>query len=189
MKSIEKLTFTDDYMFGQVMKNMKICKGVIERLLPIKVEKVELITLQKDISPCYETKTVFKNHPEKIFDDNTHRIFYNASAYKKESDPELYAFLQFVSTNVPEDNFTDEIFDLVEKNKIDEKFRSEYMRCNIHDYDIMEDGIAIGEKRAKIEAARNMLLEGVPMDKIATWQALPLETVRELAEHLQVAAK
>ena len=63
------------------------------------------------------------------------------------------------------------------------------MRCNIHDYDIMEDGIAIGEKRAKIEAARNMLLEGVPMDKIATWQALPLETVRELAEHLQVAAK
>ena len=109
----------------------------------------------------------------------------------------MYAFLQFVSTNVPEDNFTDEIFDLVEKNKIDEKFRSEYMRCNIHDYDIMEDGIAIGEKRgeergrseAKLEAARNMLLEGVPMDKIATWQALPLETVRELAEHLQVAAK
>ena len=55
------------------------------------------------------------------------------------------------------------------------------------------EGIAIGEKRgkeqgrseAKLEAARNMLLEGVPMDKIANWQALPLETVQQLAESLK----
>ena len=75
------------------------------------------------------------------------------------------------------------------------------MRCNIHDYDIMEEGreqgIAIGEKRgeergrseAKLEAARNMLLEGVPMDKIASWQALPLETVQQLADELKVPAE
>ena len=268
MKSIEKLTFTDDYMFGQVMRNMKICKGVIERLLPIKVEKVELITLQKDISPyyetrgvrydvyvkdsdrvydievqnrrhsniekrtryyqsmldvdmlakganikelkesyiificrtdpfdlgepCYETKTVFNNHPEKIFDDNTHRIFYNASAYKKESDPELYAFLQFVSTNVPEDKFTNEIFSLVEKNKQDEQFRSEYMRCNLHDYDIMEEareqGIAIGEERgrseAKLEAARNFLMENLSVETVARCTGLPLETVKQLSGNM-----
>ena len=132
---------------------------------------------------------MFENHPEKIFDDNTHRIFYNASAYKKENDPELYAFLQFISTNVPEDDFTDEIFDLVEKNKINEQFRSEYMRCNLHDADIMEEGmlqgITIGEERAKLEAARNMLIEGVATNKIASWQALPLETVQQLAEQLK----
>ena len=140
---------------------------------------------------------MFENHPEKIFDDNTHRIFYNASAYTKESDPELYAFLQFISTNVPEDDFTDEIFNLVEKNKINEQFRSEYMRCNLHDADIMEEGmlqgitigkkegITIGEQRAKLEAARNMLIEGVAMDKISSWQALPLETVQQLAEELK----
>ena len=46
MKAIENLTFTDDYMFGQVMKDERICKGVIERLLHIKVDHVELITLQ-----------------------------------------------------------------------------------------------------------------------------------------------
>ncbi len=140
--------------------------------------------------PCYRTKTVFENHPEKIFDDNTHRIFYNASAYKKENDPELYAFLQFISTNVPEDDFTDEIFDLVERNKIDEQFRSEYMRCNLHDADIMEDGIAIGEKRgeerAKLEAARNMLIANLgTIEQIAAVQALPLETVEQLAEDLK----
>ncbi|MBO7420793.1 MAG: Rpn family recombination-promoting nuclease/putative transposase [Spirochaetaceae bacterium] len=266
MKPIEKLTFTDDYMFGTVMKNEKICKGVIERLLHIKVDHVELITLQKDISPyyetrgvrydvyvkdsdkvydiemqnkkhgniekrtryyqsmldvdmlakgasikdlkesfiificqkdpfnlgeaCYKTKTVFENHPDKIFDDNTHRIFYNASAYTKESDPELYAFLQFISTNVPEDDFTDEIFDLVEQNKIDEQFRSEYMRCNLHDADIMEDGIAIGKEEgrseAKLEAARNMLLKQVgTIDQIAEITNLSLETIQQLANELK----
>ena len=135
--------------------------------------------------PCYKTKTVFENHPEKIVDDKTRRIFYNASAYTKESDPELYAFLQFVSTNVPEDDFTGEIFNLVEQNKQDEQFRSEYMRCNLHDYDIMEDGIRQGKQEAKLEAARNMLMENVPIDKIANWQDLPLETVQQLAVELK----
>ena len=66
------------------------------------------------------------------------------------------------------------------------------MRCNIHDFDIMEEGkeigIAIGEERgrneAKLEAARNMLLQGVDTDKIVQWLSLPLEKVHELAEEL-----
>ncbi|MBO4732111.1 MAG: Rpn family recombination-promoting nuclease/putative transposase [Spirochaetaceae bacterium] len=269
-KPFEKLTFTDDFMFGKVMKDEKICKGVVERLLHIKIDHLELITLQKDISPyyetrgvrydvyvkdsdkvyeiemqnqryteiekrtryyqsmldvdmlakganikelkesfiificktdpfklgepCYETKTVFKNHPEKIFDDKTRRIFYNASAYKKETDPELYAFLQFVSTNIPEDDFTGKIFSLVEKNKQDEKFRSEYMRCNLHDYDIMEEGkeqgIAIGVEQgrseAKLEAARNMLIKNkLSMEEITDYTGLPLETVQQLMKNLK----
>ena len=131
--------------------------------------------------PCYKTKTVFENHPEKIFDDKTRRIFYNASAYTKESDPELYAFLQFVSTNVPEDDFTGKIFNLVEQNKQDEQFSSKYMRCNLHDYDIMEEG----KLQAKLEAARNFLLEGDSIEKIARCTGLPLETVQQLAEQLK----
>lgn len=97
---------------------------------------------------------------KKISDDKTHKGFYNASAYKKETAPEPYAFLQYVSTNIPGDDFTSEIFDKVEANKRDEKFRSGYLRCNIHDFDKLEEGIAIDEKRAKLEAARNMLLQG-----------------------------
>ena len=91
-------------------------------------------------------------------------------------------------TNVPEDDFTNEIFSLVEKNKKDEQFRSEYMRCNLHDYDIMEEGIVIGEKRgeerAKLEAARNMILENDSLDKISRCLTLPLETVQRLAKDI-----
>ncbi len=32
-KSVDELTFTDDFMFGTIMKNKPVCKGVLERLL------------------------------------------------------------------------------------------------------------------------------------------------------------
>lgn len=258
MKAIKDLTFTDDFMFGEIMKNRKICKGVIERLLHIKVEKVEMITLQKDISPyyetrgvrfdvyvkdsdkvydiemqnkkyaeiekrtryyqsmididmlakganfkelkdsyiifickndpfnlgepCYKTKTVFEKHSEKIFDDKTQKLFYNASAYKKETDSELYAFLQFVSTNIPEDEFTDEIFAKVEEAKKNEQFRSDYMRCNIHDFDIREEA----KTEKALEAARNMLFANLgTIEQIATVQGLPVETIQQLAVEIK----
>ena len=273
MKAIKDLTFTDDFMFGEIMKNEEICKGVIERLLHIKIEKLELITLQETIAPyyetrgvrfdvyvkdsdkvydievqnkkfteiekrtryyqsmididmlakganfkelkesyvificktdpfdlgepCYKVKSIFENHPEKEFDDKTHKVFYNASAYKKETDPEIFAFLQYVRTNVPEDDFTAGIFENVEKAKENEQFRSEYMRCNIHDFDKLEEGkeigIAIGEARgeergrseAKLEAARNMLLKNVgTIEQIAEITGLSLETVQQLAQEL-----
>ena len=63
------------------------------------------------------------------------------------------------------------------------------MRCNLHDADIMEDGIAIGEargeERAKLSAARNMLLENDSVEKVARCLALSLETVQKLAEQLK----
>ena len=69
------------------------------------------------------------------------------------------------------------------------------MRCNIHDFDIMEEGISIGEERgrseAKLEAARNMLaLNVLSHEQIAQVVELPLETVQQLArfaetEHME----
>ncbi len=49
-------------------------------------------------------------------------------------------------------------------------------------------GIAIGEERAKLEAARNMLLENDSVEKAARCLALPLETVQKLAEELKAKA-
>ncbi|MBO4438306.1 MAG: hypothetical protein J5798_03060 [Spirochaetaceae bacterium] len=67
------------------------------------------------------------------------------------------------------------------------------MRCNIHDFDIMEEGkeigIAIGKEEgrseAKLEAARNLLMENVTEDVIARCTGLELEKVYELAESLK----
>ncbi|MGI0528589.1 Rpn family recombination-promoting nuclease/putative transposase [Treponema socranskii] len=71
-KPVDELSFTDDFMFGTVMKNRGICKGVIERLLHIKVGKIEYPSLQKTIAPFYESKgirlDVYVSEPKRIFD-------------------------------------------------------------------------------------------------------------------------
>ena len=71
-KPVEELTFTDDFMFGTVMKNQFICKGVIERLLHIKVGKIEYPSLQKTIAPFYKSKgirlDVYVSDPDRVFD-------------------------------------------------------------------------------------------------------------------------
>lgn len=55
MKKIDDLEFTDDYMFGEVLKDKEICKGVLERLLKIKVKDIVYPELQKSIKLGYET--------------------------------------------------------------------------------------------------------------------------------------
>ncbi|WP_432899992.1 PD-(D/E)XK nuclease family transposase [Treponema socranskii] len=71
-KPVDELSFTDDFMFGTVMKNKRICKGVLERLLHIKVGKIEYPSLQKTIAPFYESKgirlDVYVSDPDRIFD-------------------------------------------------------------------------------------------------------------------------
>ncbi|MEE0878301.1 MAG: Rpn family recombination-promoting nuclease/putative transposase [Treponemataceae bacterium] len=72
LKPIEELTFADDFMFGRVMQNPEICKGLLERLLEIKIEKVEYPTLQKSISPHYKSKgvrlDVYVQDSDRVFD-------------------------------------------------------------------------------------------------------------------------
>ncbi len=57
------------------------------------------------------------------------------------------------------------------------------MRCNLHDYDIMEEG----KLQAKLEDAQNFLMEGDSIEKIVRCTGLPLETVQQLAEELKAA--
>ena len=57
-KPIEVLTFTDDFMFGYVLRDPEICKTLLETLLGIQIEYVEYPELQKSISTFYESKGV-----------------------------------------------------------------------------------------------------------------------------------
>lgn len=72
MKALQDLTFSDDLMFGAVMRNEKICKGVIERLLKIKIGRIEYPKLQKTIEPFYSRRgvrmDVYVEGSDKVFD-------------------------------------------------------------------------------------------------------------------------
>lgn len=58
MKKVDDLVFTDDYMFGAVMRDPYICTKILERVLKIKIEHIEYPELQKAIKPYYESKGV-----------------------------------------------------------------------------------------------------------------------------------
>ncbi|MBQ7168150.1 MAG: hypothetical protein IJR93_14515 [Treponema sp.] len=55
-KPVEDLVFIDDFMFGAVMREPEICKGVLERLLHTRIDHIEYPELQKPISPFYTRK-------------------------------------------------------------------------------------------------------------------------------------
>ncbi len=271
-KPVEELCFTDDYMFGIIMKNERICRGVLERMLHIKIGKIEYPTLQKSISPFYESKGIrldvyaaddsrifdiemqtnitpdlgkrsryyqsmmdsdnllkgqsyselkesyvlficlydpfkqglpvytFKNiceeNPNALLNDKSYKVFYNASAYEKESDKELFALLQYISRKQASSPFTNEINGLVEQAKRNEAFRSSYLSMNLREYDLrrmgreegIQTGIAIGEQRgmltgvekANLDNARSFLADGLSIEQVARCINLPLETVRKL---------
>ena len=78
---------------------------------------------------------------------------------------------------------------MVETQKKVEELKKTYLSWSLHDSDVRregrKEGIAIGEERAKLEAARNMLLTNLgTIEQIAAVQNLPLETVQQLAEEL-----
>ena len=131
-KSVEELTFTDDFMFGTIMKHKPVCKGVLERLLHF------------------------------IFlDDRTTKVFYNASAYGKEKDDELHALLRYLCEKQATSHFTQTIDGLVESTKNNEKFRSVYMSLNIHRDDLLIAGEKIGFERGVVAGMSKGRRQGI----------------------------
>ncbi|MBR1445042.1 MAG: Rpn family recombination-promoting nuclease/putative transposase [Firmicutes bacterium] len=57
-KEIEELTIADDFMFGAVMSDPKLCKPLLEYILNIKIRQIEYPELQKTIDKRYDSKSV-----------------------------------------------------------------------------------------------------------------------------------
>ncbi len=58
IKTVDELTFTDDGMFQAVLHEPEICAELIERLLHIRVKKIEYPELEKTIAPYYSSKSI-----------------------------------------------------------------------------------------------------------------------------------
>ena len=58
VKPIEELTITDDFMFGAVMRDPKLCKPLLERILGVKIRKIEYPELQKALNERYGSKSI-----------------------------------------------------------------------------------------------------------------------------------
>ncbi len=272
IKPVEELRFTDDFMFCRVMKNPDLCKGVIERLLGIKVERIEYPELQKEIRPYYSAHgvrmDVYVKDSDRIFDiemqttipedlprrmryyqsmididsliagseyetlkesyviflctkdpfglglpsytfstvckektdfslnDGINKLFFNASAFASEKNLEIKGFLGYLCSGKPSDYLTEDIDRRVERLKINEIFRSDYMMDALPLHDArkagLREGMALGEakgekkgrlagaRNAKFATARNLLKKNISAEIIAECTGLSLEEVKRL---------
>ncbi len=57
-KKWEDLKICDDFMFAKVMRNKDICKEIIEKVLKIKIDKIEYLEEQKTIDIKYDAKSI-----------------------------------------------------------------------------------------------------------------------------------
>ena len=55
----EGLGISNDFIFGKVMQDTELCKGLLERIFPdMKIDHIEYPTLQKTINPDIDAKSV-----------------------------------------------------------------------------------------------------------------------------------
>ena len=142
--------------------------------------------------PCYTIRRLCEQDATVNVNDAATVHIFNCTAYKKVKNENLRSFLKFVQTNKAESDFTRRLDDMVKTQKKIEELKQTYLSWSLHDRDVrhegMKEGIAIGEERAKLEAARNMLADNMPESTVAKYTDLPLETVQKLADELKVPA-
>ena len=274
LKPIEELTFTDDFMFGRVMQNPEICKGFLERMLEIKIDKIEYPELQKSISPhyqskgirldvyvqdsnrvfdieiqnslaenlpkrtryyqsmmdidlllkgknytelkesfvifickddffgfdlpCYSFSTTCKEKPDLCLQDETQKIFFNASAFSNEKNLEKKSILEYIVDRTSTTDFTHKLNSLVEQTKLNEIFRGDYMAWGLAEFDAeqrgkkegysvglsdgISQGIQQGSQQAKIETAKNLLSMSISIENISKATNLSVEEIKALAK-------
>ena len=50
-KPWEELTFADNFLFCKIMEDESICRQLLEILLPIKIERIEYLSTEKEFHP------------------------------------------------------------------------------------------------------------------------------------------
>lgn len=57
-KTIQELNLADDFLFGKVMSDNKICRKVLEKILNVPIKKVEFLATQKTIDILLDGKGI-----------------------------------------------------------------------------------------------------------------------------------
>ena len=151
--------------------------------------------------PIYTVKQTFEENEKLIFDDKTHKIFYNVNAFEKLSnDVETKAFLEYLCKHQSTTKFTQSLETAVYRNKNNQNWRQNYMTLAYDMYMVakeaaevaaekaFENGFSAGEERgiskgaqqAKLETAKNLLSIGLSQKQIASVTGLSVEEIEKL---------
>ena len=143
--------------------------------------------------PIYTIKQTFAENDKLIFNDKTHKIFYNVKAFEKiANDVETKAFLEYLCKHQPTSKFTDTLERAVYRNRNNQNWRKDYMTLA---YDLSlaaekafengfsageERGISMGVQQAKLETAKKFLAMGLSVEQVADGTGLSVEEIEKL---------
>ena len=118
--------------------------------------------------------------------DLTENIFLNATAADKATDKELAAFLSYVNGKAAESSFTKNLDNEVKRIRDSEdwRFHAMYYEAETQFHEWL--GERRGEKSAKLNIARNMLAEKIPVEQIMKLTGLTAEEVSLAAKETDV---
>ena len=118
--------------------------------------------------------------------DLTENIFLNATAADKATDKELAAFLSYVNGKAAESSFTKNLDNEVKRIRDSEdwRFHAMYYEAETQFHEWL--GERRGEKSAKLNIARNMLKDKIPVEQIMKLTGLTAEEVSAAAKETDV---
>ena len=277
-KPWKELTIADNFIFCKVMQNERLCRGVLETLLGIKVSRIDYLQTENPIENFYDSRgirldvyvkdsgrifnieiqtgnyddlmlraryylsssdvattkrrTKFKDIRETYilfickddpfgegiprytkltkfletdrisYDDKSHNVFYNCSAWEKEKDSEVREVLKFIYGLKPDSGIALEMDEAASLAKQKSDLEDEYMYFS----DILEDekeearaeghalghseghaeGLEAGRRQQKIESAKNLLRSNMMKpDQIAQILDMSLEEVVQVSKELE----
>ena len=130
--------------------------------------------------PVYTVRQVFKEAPKKDYDDGSHAIFYNCPAWEKCQNENVRALMKYADTQVADSAFTRKVEHRIEDERETQRLRSEYMTYQMKLDETFEEGTIVGERKTRIQTARNLLSMGFPAEQTAQAVELPLDEVEAL---------
>ena len=140
----------------------------------------------------YTVEQVFKDTHGTKYDDGTHKVFYNASAWQKCEDTEMRAFLKLIMGMKASTNYTRQIVHEMRTSLKREDVRRNVMRLQeIIDQRVEEkktmwlaqgdtQGFNRGSRDTKLQTARRALGRGFASDVVADLTGLTLDEVQSL---------
>ena len=155
--------------------------------------------------PIYTVKQTFAENDKLIFNDKTHKIFYNVKAFEKiANDVETKAFLEYLCKHQSTTKFTQSLETAVYRNKNNQNWRKDYMtlayNLSLAAEKAFENGFSAGEERGRnegisiglsqgitqgehkkaVETAKKFLAMGLSVEQVATGTGLSVEEIEKL---------
>ena len=151
--------------------------------------------------PIYTVKQTFAENDKLIFNDKTHKIFYNVKAFEKiANDVETKAFLEYLCKHQSTTKFTQSLETAVYRNRNNQNWRKDYMtlayNLSLAAEKAFENGFSAGEecgrnegisiglsqgaREAKLETAKKFLAMGLSVEQVADGTGLSVEEIEKL---------